>query len=876
MLVGLVSAQDSPSPRIDARRNPLVSPIKRLPGVTKGTGATPPPAAPAMPRPSAPSPAAAIQAAEASSTGSSSAASRITPFEAGVEFEAVPSSTRVTFNLEDADLPDLVRLISSLTGKRFILPGSKARSIKATVFAPTKVTVAEAYQAFLSILQINGMTVVPSGRYLKILDSAGVETQPLAPFADGDSMPADDRFVTRMHRLDSVGAEDVSTLLARFKSREGNITAYAPTNTLIITDTGANIRRMLRIVEAIDVPRAGEQVWIEPIHYATATELAERLTAVFPPSEPGAAATPAAPTARVRPTPPPAQPAEGGEASSGPTTVGARIGEMRITKILPDERTNSIIIVATERAYMRILEMIRELDTPLEGEGRVHVHAVQHGDAEDLAQALSTLIGTGGGSAAPTGGAQNAAAARASASPFEGQVRVTAHKSTNSLVITSTLHDYASLRGVIERLDRPRRQVFIEAVIMELQIDRSSKLGLNFHAGVPNTLEDGDVSIFGFGARDSIGFPASQAASQDALTGLALGVRGPIIPQAQQLIGMSVPSFGAVLTALASSGDVNVLSTPHIMAMDNVEAEISVGENIALQQNAAGFGGGTSALSGLAGAAGGANSAMSGLGAASLLGGLGGGLGGMGGFGNAQRQDVGTKIKIIPHVNADEEIRLEIDEEISEAGSPQGALGVVPLSKRTAKTEVVVRDQQTIVIGGLMRDRVSTTETKIPILGDIPLLGMLFRRTDRTTRKTNLLLFLTPYIIRSPEDLRAIFERKMRERQDFIDRFFVFGDQEYSPTVDYSRTRGLVAEINMELDRLAEEEAARLEAEGRPPPSHRPRAALGSIPMEGDGGGPEAGEIVIGPNGVEPQAVEMPTLPPSIENEQPPAQPIGE
>ena len=204
-------------------------------------------------------------------------------FQTGIEFEPIPPSTRVTFNLEDADLPDLVRLISSITGKRFILPG-KTRSIKATVYAPTKVTVREAYNAFLSILEVNGMTVVPSGRYLKIQESANIENQPVSLYTGGSPTPSDDRYVTRLHRMTNISAEDASQLLGRFKSPSGSVTAYAPTNTLIITDTGRQIRRMLSILQSIDVPRTGEQVWIEPIHYADATEVAEKLREIFPDS----------------------------------------------------------------------------------------------------------------------------------------------------------------------------------------------------------------------------------------------------------------------------------------------------------------------------------------------------------------------------------------------------------------------------------------------------------------------------------------------------------------------------------------------------------------------------------------------------------------
>ncbi len=798
--IGLANAQDDQRPSVRVRRNGP-TPAKQAAGDGAASTGTPP------------------------------------PFESGIEYQRISPRARVTFNLEDADLPDLVRLISNITGKRFIIPG-KVRSIKATVFSPTKVSVAEAYNAFLSILNVNGMTVVPSGRYLKIAETSGIESQPIPTYTGNSPTPASDRFITRLHRVDNVAAEDVATLLSRFKSREGNITAYAPTNTIIITDTGTQIRRMLRLIEAIDVPRTGEQIWIEPIHYATAADLAARLQEIFQASGgsgSGAAAqaTPAR-TARARTAK--ATKAAQANAAAGPSTVGSRSGESRITNILADERTNSLIILATERAYLRIMELIRQLDVPLEGEGRIHVHYVQNGDATEIAGTLTSLIGgsSGGGGGTPRRGAGAAAAAPAT-DLFEGQIRVTAHEATNALVITSSLHDYAALRRVIERLDSPRRQVFIEAVVMELSVSRSTNLGLAFHGGVPDAAAEGGLSVFGFNAIQSATFP-----NQDALTGLAVGVRGPAIEGIAGATGLSIPGFGVVLNAISSSGETNILSTPHIIAMDNVQAEISVGENIPLQTSGLALGGGAGGLGGLAGLAGLAGGQQGGAGGLAGLAGLAGGLGG----GAAPRQDIGTTIRLTPHVNENDEIRLEIEEEISERGVTEGTLGVVSITRRTAKTEVMVRDQQTVVIGGLIRETVVTSEEKIPILGDIPLLGALFRNTERQKRKTNLLLFLTPYIIRDPSDLRSIFERKMRERQEFLDRYFVFGDRDYEPPTDYSRTRGLVAEIINEIDEIDEE--ARLEAEARaaPPPDHVPRPPVGSYEFAPEAGG----DVVISPS----------------------------
>ena len=764
-------------------------------------------------------------------------------FETGVEFKPVSPRTKVTFNLEDADLPDLVRLISNMTGKRFILPG-KIRSIKATVFAPTKVTAGEAYNAFLSILDLNGLTVVPAGRYLKIVETGGVETQPLPTYADGTKVPRSDRYITRLHHLENVSAEDVSALLSRFKSREGNITAYAPTNMLIMTDTGTQIRRMLRLIGSIDVSKTGTQTWIEPVHFANAAELATRLQEIFPTGGGAAGTPPTSSSSRPNRTPP----ASSAKSSAQTATIGAS-GESSIHNIIADERTNSLIIIATERAYLRVLEMIRQLDVALEGEGRVHVHYVQHSDAEDIANALNQLIGGAATPRRPGAGrnvAANQAASAGSGGLFEGDIRVTSYEPSNALVITSSLHDYMAIKRVVERLDAPRRQVFIEAVIMELSLSRSSQLGLSYHAGVPDFPTTDSLSVFGFEAAGSV-----NPFSETALTGLALGVRGPTIENSQQLVGFSVPGFGVAIQALAESGDTNVISTPHIIAMDNVEAEITVGANIPLQTSGISLGGGGGQLAALAALGGQGGQGATGLGALSGLGG-----------GQVQRQDIGTTIRIVPHINENNEVRLEIEEEISEAGVAQGTLGVIPINRRAAKTEVMVRDQQTIVIGGLMRDRVQTSETKIPVLGDLPILGALFRKTSKTKEKTNLVLFLTPYIIRDPSDLRSIYERKMHERQEFLDRHFVFSNNDYETPIDYSRTRGLVTEIINEIDDIDEEQKALDEASAKPTPDHAPRNPVGSYVAEKS----DPDSVVMTPDGETTlEADEQRLNPPAVE-----------
>ncbi len=806
---GLLSAQTPIPPKTPPNDSgkpvaPIAAPGDK--GDKTGTPSAPKPSVPSDSVPSAKDKDAATSAPTPSAAPSTKVAKK---------FKALRPRDKVTFNLENADLQELVKLIADITGKRFIIPG-KTRDIQATVYAPSEVTAAAAYQAFLSILEINGMTVVPSGRYLKLVESENIESRPI-PLYTGGKVPSYDSYVTHMHQVGNISSNDATELLSRFKSPEGNITAYGPTNMIIMTDTGSNIRRMLRILKKVDVPRTGEQLWIEPVHHANATELAETIQKIFPTEDDKDNSRPNRDdarqrrrTRRLRNDSPSSEPS-----SSSGGAVGEPGLDAGLTNIFADERTNSLVIMASERAYLRVLELIRRFDIPLEGEGRIRVHFLQNGDAQDIAGTLQSLVGssgsTGAASRRPRPGAAPSAQS-SSAALFEGEVQVTAHEASNALVIVSSLHDYAALRRVIDKLDAPRRQVFIEAVIMELSISRTNTLGLSFHGGIGDQPVDGALSILGFNAQGSL-----SPLNQDTLTGLAAGVTGPTIAESQQLLGVSIPAFGVVLNALANTGDANILSTPHIIALDNTEAEISVGENIPLQTSGIPAG----ALGGLGGLLGGVNNQQGN----NNLGALAGAAGGFAGA--VPRQDIGTTIRLTPHINDDNSIRLEIEEEISDRGATEGSLGVVSINRREASTEVVVKDQQTVVIGGLMRDTVTTGESKVPILGDIPLLGVLFRRTTKSKQKNNLLLFLTPYVIRDTSDLRAIFERKMRERQDFIDRYFVFGDSEYTPPTDYSRTRGLVTEISNQLQVVSEERRLTEAARSRPEPKHVPRSPVG-------------------------------------------------
>jgi len=350
---------------------------------------------------------------------------------------------------------------------------------------------------------------------------------------------------------------------------------------------------------------------------------------------------------------------------------------------------------------------------------------------------------------------------------------VTADQATNSLVIVANQSDFKSLLKVIKKLDIRRRQVFVEAVIMEVNMDTSKEVGLSFHGGAAAEIAGETVPLF-FGTQfkaQGSNFSSLNMLSAVSLLGFVTGAAGPELPAEESIVsGLSLPSFGILLQALQTDSNVNVLSTPHILTSDNEEAEIMVGENIPIPAGYGGYGGGMGNLAGLASMASRATGTTS-TGAYGSYGGY-GGMGGLGGLlgmgmGAINRQEVGLTLKIKPQINEGNVIRMELEEELSEVKDTSNPLGPTT-TKRSAKTVVAVEDQQTVVVGGLMRDKIDIGESKIPILGDIPVLGIFFRTKKHQKTKTNLLLFLTPYVIDGPEDFSENLDGYLRREKPML------------------------------------------------------------------------------------------------------------
>ena len=672
----------------------------------------------------------------------------------------------------ESELKDYVEWIQAITCKRFIYPVNlSGRSTKITIYSQAPVTADEAWRLFLTVMQQMQLTVVPNGGgYYKLTESLRAKDELPPIFRNPGSVPGSDQVVTALIRTNYVSPDELSQLLSGLKSNVGIISTYAPGNLLIITDFGSSIRRLVKVVREVDLPAANEGIFVVQLNKVPASEMVQRLNEIF--QQPQAGRGGGGGNSRRSPMPRAADP----DLEDGaPIPVSA--SDVQVTKILGDERTNSVIIVSSPASYQRILAVIKVLDREIHGagQGRIHVYPLENADAEPLANTLNAIV-----SGNQRGGRQPATS---SDGPFEGQVRISPHKETNSLIIVSSQQDFLALRDSIRRLDLPRRQVFVEAVILEVSIDKIRKLGVSFHGG----------GLLGIGGKDALAFGGVQNGDLSslllnpaALSGLAAGVIGPEIEGSDKFIkingaGVSIPAFGIVLQALQTTTDVNVLSSPHILTTDNEQAEISVGENVPFQSSPGG--------------------AQAGAGFLPII-------------PQIQRQDVALKLSIKPHVNDSDMVRLEIKQEVSRITAENfNQTGSPKTSKSTLETMVVVRDQQPVVLGGLMTDRVALEEAKVPLLGDLPILGYFFRQRKRVTQKANLLIFLTPYVIKNQGDLRRIYEKKLRERREFIETYTAFKDREFEANIDYRRKRGLIEEINKAVMQAEEDDRLLREAE---------------------------------------------------------------
>jgi general secretion pathway protein D len=626
---------------------------------------------------------------------------------------------RVTLDFNNVELADLIQTISELTGENFLY--DETVKGKVTIVSPESMTLNEAYQLFLTVLNVKGFTVVPSGKVNKIVPLKDAKSSNLPTYVNGRSRTGE-QIITRVFRLKYLDAAVIGpTVLIPLVPSTSNIAAYPPSNSLIITDTGANIERLAKIIRELDQPDSEGLIEIVPLVNSNAEELAKILNEIM--SQPTAA-----PARRRR-------------------AAAAGAGNEPVVKIIPYAAGRSLIVLASGDDMQIIKGLIAKLDEEIDGtRSNINLVYLENADAVILAATLNEIltgIKTETRTAAAAGGAAGGAASPLSAGP----VTITADKPTNSLVINASPDDFRTIEEIIAKLDIKRKQVYVEALILELSMDATQRLGVSLQGAVSvgddslvigsSNQNTGPVGIEDAIPNTSTGVPDLLTAAIDGL--MLGGFFNPITVTGPDGNQITVPALSVLIDVSKTDSDVNLLSAPRLLTSDNEEAEIIVGSNVPII---------TSRLTDTGSSSEGLAQSVS-----------------------VERQDVALILRFTPQITEGDLVRLNVYQEITNIASTSvGDVNDVgpTFTKRVLRNTVLVENNKTVVLGGLIDTNVIDSVTKVPILGDIPGLGWLFKRSSSQERKTNLLVFINPTIIKSPGDLDQVTGRNRRAASGFI------------------------------------------------------------------------------------------------------------
>jgi general secretion pathway protein D len=580
----------------------------------------------------------------------------------------------ICVNFDQVDIRMVLKTVGDITGINFVLDDSVRGNV--TVMFPTKIRLGEVYKVLESILEVKGFAAVPAGRNLvKIVPRAEAAKRNLqVRFGSNPSkIPRNDTLVTQIIPLNYANSRDISQIIQPLLATGAQMATYTKTNSIVITDTSSNIHHIAKIIQKLDVK---EQITVFSLNYASPQALSEQITRIIQKS-------------RI------ASSNVGRNRSIPQTETGM--------KILPDVRTNSLIVVANAQDTETIERLIMQLDVERPNSANnVHVVYLENAQPKEVAESLTAVLVN----------LRITGALEASQ-----QVQVTADEGTNAVIVAASAQDFKVIAGIIEKLDIVREQVLVEMLIMEVGEDGLTEIGIDW-ATLDEAVEN---SVRFFGATNF--GPRVDFASGD-LEGLAVG--------AWRADGSDV-TIGGILHALEKESGVNILSTPHITTSNHSKAKIIVGENIPYVKESR-ITETTDFITPTV-------------------------------IDTFEYKDVGISLEITPHISQGGLVRLEIDSEFTKLieGVTGTSVNTPTTAKRQAQTVVSMNSGSTIVIGGLIRDDKVTLEKKIPLLGDLPLVGGLFKFQRDRLQKTNLLIFITPHVMGNQKDLEQMTERKREE-----------------------------------------------------------------------------------------------------------------
>ena len=593
------------------------------------------------------------------------------------------TSKFVSIDFNNVDIYIFIRFMSKLTGKNFVV--DKRVKGNVTIISPTKISVKDAYKVFESVLDINGFATVESGKIIKIIPAPKAKVDNIdTKIMTGMDKPGDlkDNIVTRIIPLEYARADELKKLLTPLVPRGSIVISYQDTNMLIITATLTSINRLLKVIDTIDKQSIGKKISVIPVKNADASKLVSNISKIF--------------TARAS------------------RTKGRQNTKFNV-QFVADERTNSIIILASKVQTEQVKSLIDILDQEVpKGEEKIRVYYLEHASAENLVKVLLEI---------PSKGTEKAEPGLKKTPILSTKVKIMADKATNSLIIMADKEDYPVLEEVISKLDIPRAMVYIECLIMEVNVTRGLNIGTEWTAaqGFDNSRR---VALGGFGNTDNSGFPNLGAIAEGSLPqGFSVGILG----KSFSIGGITFPDIQAVVQAYQTDKDVNIIATPQILTTENEEATIVIGKNVPFQTRSA---------------------VESGIET----------------YNSFEYRDVGITLKITPQISKGKLVRLDVFEELTKLDTINQSSSDRPTTfKRKIETTIIVEDASSVVIGGLIDESSTRTTYKTPCLGDIPVLGWGFKTASEGKDKTNLYVFLTPRVIKNPLDIEKIYKEKKKE-----------------------------------------------------------------------------------------------------------------